>query len=198
MPIPPGCPLPRRIGAPAVIGVPVRGFTLLEALLALAIASVLLGIAIPAFSDAIASTRTGSARAALYDSVIAAGNHATITATQVVLCPSIDGQRCNKSMDWHEGWIVFSDRDGNRERGPFETLVRRQDALPDGTRLRSTSGRTRLVFQALGSSAGSNATFTLCHRRSPDRATTVVLANNGRIRQGQPSRKAANDCKYGG
>ena len=38
----------------------------------------------------------------------------------------------------------------------------------------------------------------LCDRRGIDRATTLVLANDGRLRQGKPTAAAAQACVYGG
>ena len=57
--------------------------------------------------------------------------------------------------------------------------------------LRSTAGRTRLVFQPNGGNAGSNVTFTLCDGRGAATATTLVLANDGRLRAGTPTPDAA-------
>ena len=60
--------------------------------------------------------------------------------------------------------------------------------------LRTTVGRTRLVFQPNGGNAGSNVTFTLCDGRGAAQATTLVLANDGRLRSGTPSTAAAQAC----
>ena len=90
------------------------------------------------------------------------------------------------TSDWHLG------RSFHRE-----GLLRHQAALDGGVHLRSTRGRTRLVFQPNGGNAGSNVTFTLCDRRGRDRAVTLVLANNGRLRDGRPSRTAAEACVRG-
>lgn len=169
---------------------------MIELIIALAVLGALLILALPAVTNAVAETHASSVRTALYDSVVAGGNHATITSTETVVCASSEGQRCSGSMDWSGGWIVFGDRNGDRERGEQEIMVRKQPALTNDMRLRSTSGRTRLVFQALGSNAGSNATFTLCDGRGAAEATTVVLANSGRIRQGQPTPRAADACAY--
>ena len=54
------------------------------------------------------------------------------------------------------------------------------------------------MFQPNGGNAGSNVTFTLCDSRGIEKATTLVLANDGRLRQGKPSADAAQACVYGG
>ena len=175
------------------------GFTLIEALVAMAIVAIGLGIAVPAYSNAAAATHSGATRVDLAESLFAALNHSTLTGTEVVVCSSRDGIACSGSVDWSQGWIAFADLDGNRIHDANETLLRRQPRLNGGTRLRSTSQRTRIVFQPHGgASAGSNVTFTLCDGRGPAKATTVVLANNGRLRQGIPTAAAANACVYSG
>jgi type IV fimbrial biogenesis protein FimT len=60
--------------------------------------------------------------------------------------------------------------------------------------LRSTAGRTRLVYQPNGGNAGSKVTFTLCDGRGAARAATLVLANDGRLRGGTPTASAAQAC----
>lgn len=175
-----------------------RGFTLIEAVIVLAVVSILIAVAVPAWTSAMAATRNSSVRGLLYESLLQANTHATITSVEVVLCSSDNGVDCSRSPDWSEGWIAFADLDGDRRRSGRETLLRHQPALEGGTRLRSTGGRTRLVFQPNGGAAGSNVTFTLCDDRGPDEASTVVMANSSRLRQGKPSQKAAFACVYGG
>ena len=174
------------------------GLTLVEALVAMAILALVLGLAVPAMSHASAAAHAGQAQAALFDTLVAAMSHATTTQVEVVVCPSVDGARCLGGGDWTGGWIAFADLDGNRERGTGETLVRRHGALPDDTHLRTSAGRPRVVLQpAGGAAAGSNATFTLCDARGPAQATALVLAGSGRLRQSKPSADAARACLSG-
>jgi len=171
-----------------------HGFTLLEALIVMAVATILLGLAVPALGNARAAAHAGAARAALLDSLMTASSHAALTATHVVLCASRDGATCSGDPDWSPGWLAFADLDGNRLPGPNETVLRRQPALDGSTRLRSTVGRTRLVFQPNGGNAGSNVTFTLCDRRGPAHAVSLVLANDGRLRSAKPAPAAVKAC----
>lgn len=170
-----------------------RGFTLIEAVICMAVASVLLGVAVPAFGDALAGSRASAARTLLLLTVTTAVGHASATGTEVVLCPA-EGTACRDTFDWSGGWIAFADINGDRRRAPGETLVHAARPLHDAVRLRSTTGRRRLVIRPNGGNAGSNVTFTLCDRRGADAAVTLVLANNGRLRAGTPTRKAAQGC----
>lgn len=171
------------------------GFTLLETMIALLVLGIVVCIAQPAYLNATAATRMATTRTQLYDALIAAARHATVTGSEVVVCPSGNALDCSGSTDWSDGWIVFADPDGDRRHGSGEKVVLQQQALADGVGLRSTVGRTRLVFQPYGSNAGSNATFTLCHTHG--KATTVILANSGRLHQGPATPGAAQACKGG-
>ncbi|GAA5005892.1 GspH/FimT family pseudopilin [Pseudoluteimonas lycopersici] len=171
------------------------GFTLIEATLALAVAGVVAGIAIPAVTGTISAVHAATAKAAMVETFSKALTHSTVTGAEVVLCPTSGGDACADTIDWSGGWIAFADLDGNRNRGPNETLLQQQAALTNGAHLRGTSGRKRLVFQpGGGAAAGSNVTFTLCDSRGVAKATTLVLANNGRFRQGKPTADAAWAC----
>lgn len=173
------------------------GFSLIEAVIVLLVAAILLAVAIPAWSNAASAAHNMAARGALATSLLDAVRHSALTGSEVVVCPGSNALQCSGQPDWSGGWIVFSDLNGNRVRDPAETLVRQAPALGGGVRLRSTPGRTRLVFQPSGGNAGSNLTFTLCDSRGADEATTLVVANDGRIRMGKPTAAAAQACVYG-
>lgn len=164
-----------------------HGFTLIELLVTVAIALVLAMVALPAFSGALEATRAGAAEAQLLASLTRAVNRSAVTGTHAVLCPSEDGRSCRRGPDWSQGWIAFLDPDLDRERSPEEPLFASETALPGKVRLRSSSGRTRIVFQGNGGNAGSNVTFTLCDGRGAEHARTLVLNNRGGLRHGTPS-----------
>jgi type IV fimbrial biogenesis protein FimT len=167
-----------------------RGLTLIELVIVLAIVATLSGLAASALSSALEASRASAARGDLVASLRQAITRAELTGSRSVLCPSIDGEHCANDPDWSQGWLVFTDRNGNREFERDERLLHRQPALPGRVRLRSTAGRTRIVFQGYASNAGTNVTYTLCDGRGPARAVTLVMANTGRLRDGVPSADA--------
>jgi len=169
------------------------GFTLIEALIVLAIAAVLVGAAVPAWSSASESAHAGAAQAALFESLVGAIDHAALSGSEVVLCPG-DATGCRDSIDWSHGWVAWADLDGDRARDPGETLLQTHAALGGAVHLRSTSGRRRLVFQPNGGNAGSNVTFTLCDGRGPAQARALVLANDGRLHASHTTSTAAAAC----
>jgi type IV fimbrial biogenesis protein FimT len=171
----------------------IRGFTLVEAVIAMAVMGLLVGAAVPAWSSAMESAHAMSAKAALVETLTRSISHAALAGSEVVLCPGAAGG-CRDTVDWSKGWIAYADIDGNRQRGPYETLLQAQPPLAGKAHLRSTIGRTRVVFQPNGGNAGSNITFTLCDGRGAAQATTLVLANDGRLRAGKPTHAAAEAC----
>ena len=160
------------------------GFTLIELMIVLAIAAVLLGVAVPAFSGGLEAARAMDARSSLLSSLLSASNRAAITGTRGVLCPSLDGVACANTPDWSAGWLVFLDPNASRDLEGGERILHIQPPLAGKVHLRSTAGRTRIVFQGNAGNAGSNVTFTLCDGRGPARARALIMSNVGNLRDG--------------
>ncbi|HVI26130.1 MAG TPA: GspH/FimT family pseudopilin [Xanthomonadaceae bacterium] len=176
-----------------------RGFTLIEASISLCVTALLVGLAVPAWSNAVSAAHAAQAQAELFQTLTTALTHATATGAEVVVCPSRDGRGCTGGSDWSGGWVAFADLDGDRQRDARDTLLRQHGPLTGGVHLRTSAGRPRIVFQPHGgAAAGYNATFTLCDRRGPGKATALVLANSGRLRQDRPGEDAVRACLWGG
>jgi type IV fimbrial biogenesis protein FimT len=161
--------------------------TLIELAMGVAIAGILLGITLPSLADAMEGSRAASARNDLLASLTLAGTRAALAGTRAVICPGSAASGCSNEADWSRGWLVFLDANASRELEGGERVLREQAPLPGRVRLRSTSGRVRIVFQGNGGNAGSNVTFTLCDGRGAARAQALVLANDGRLRDGAAS-----------
>ncbi|MFC0678908.1 GspH/FimT family protein [Lysobacter korlensis] len=172
-----------------------KGFTLLELLAVLAVSAVLLTIALPAWNAAMAKGRASAARAALTSTVLDSVRYSALAGVEVVACPSSPTGGCADTWDWTSGWIAFVDTDGNRTRETTEKVVHSEAALEGGIRLRSTSGRRRIVFQPNGGNAGSNVTFTFCHADRAIEATALVMSNAGRIRAAPATALSAAACE---
>lgn len=170
------------------------GFTLMEAMIVLAVASLLLCIAVPACASLLARSRAAATRAALLSSMTQAIRHAAVAGTEVVLCPA-KGRDCRNSWDWSGGWIAYADIDGDRRHDAGETLLHAEPALGTGVRLLTSKGRRRLVFQPNGGNAGSNVTFTLCDGRGAASAVTLVLSNQGLLRSTPADTARAELCR---
>jgi len=173
----------------------IRGITLIETMLALALVAILLATAAPAFGTLIARNESDVSRGSLVTALETARILAVSRSGHVVVCPSADQQYCGRTTEWQHGWIVFIDTDHDGARSESEDLLSATQAGPDGVAILSGAGRKRIDFHADGSSPGSNATFTICDARGVQAAQAIVINNAGRLRTGQPTPAAAAACE---
>lgn len=171
-----------------------QGISVIEVAIALLIATLLVGVAMPAAFSAYGRARVELTRLALGESVLTSSRIAVASGSAAIMCPAgIDG-RCSGGADWSGGWLVFADVDEDREFGARDVVIQRQPPLPDELRLLGSVGRQQIVFQPDGSSSGSNLTFSLCSRSSP-RVELMVLSNSGRFRAAPASEEQGRACR---
>jgi type IV fimbrial biogenesis protein FimT len=157
-----------------------RGFSLFESMLAVAIAGVLAGLAVPAFTTlALDSRRT----AALNDFVIAiqlARSESVKRGEEVVLCKTGGRQSCTTAGDWQTGWIVFVnlDEDSPPVRDAPEPLVQVHAAV---AKSKITANRNSFTFRPF-TSASTNGTVTYCDTRGANAARAIIVSASGRPR----------------
>ncbi|GAB4170579.1 MAG: hypothetical protein Kow0020_04920 [Wenzhouxiangellaceae bacterium] len=157
-----------------------RGYTLIELMLALAVASLVVVLALPAMGSFLARQRIDAAANELVAHLNVARLAAVSRAHRVVLCPSTDGAQCDQANRWERGWIVFHDPDGNLAPASDADLIRIHGPV-DGMDLDS-AGRRFVRYQPDGTAGGSNLTIKLCDRTDPERARAVIVSNTGRPR----------------
>jgi type IV fimbrial biogenesis protein FimT len=78
----------------------------------IAIASVLLVIGIPTFTEFVANNRVVSTTNELAAHLSIARTQAVSRNIPVSICASADGAICGESERWDTGWIVFTDNTG--------------------------------------------------------------------------------------
>lgn len=161
---------------------PQRGTSLIELVTLLAVAVIALGASVPLFSDVRAGMQLRGSMSHWMSSLALARTAALERGRNVVACPA-DGERCVASTFWHDGWILFEDRDRNGERSSDELLLL-ATPLNSDVRIASSGGRQYIRYRPDGSSEGSNVTLTFCDRRGPAKARTLVVSNAGRVRMG--------------
>lgn len=171
-----------------------RGFTLVELIFATAIMATLCAISLPALGSLMQSSQSKSAHNQLLTALNLARNSAVARGGEVVLCPSADQSHCDSSLWWQHGWIVFQDLDRNGARNGDEPVLSIAQAQP-GVAVASSTGREHVTYRSDGSATGTNLTFTFCDRRGSAYASTIVVSNSGRPRQGPPTKtQAAAAC----
>ena len=154
-----------------------RGFTLTELLVTLAIATLLLALAGPAFTRQRAQAALRSASGQTMAALHLARRLALARGQSVTVCPSADGQRCG--FDGKE-WLLFANAAGgadSRLDGGEEVL--RRWALPAGVTVSGSRGYA--AFQPRPGAAAT-VTFEFRHRSAPGMARSVVVSQTGRPR----------------
>ncbi len=167
------------------------GVTLIELLIVLAIIAVLTTIATPSFSDLKQAIASRSSRSALSASINQARNSAVMHGHHVVLCPSADLNTCERTLRWQHGWLLFVDENADDEHDPAEKIIATNQAQSPGVAVLGSSGRYRIRYQPDGTAGGSNITLTVCDRRGPAAARSLVISNTGRLRSGIPTASQA-------
>lgn len=154
------------------------GYTLAEALTAMAVVAVSVAIGLPAFAETLQRQRTRTAMHQLGADFALARSSAISRRVEVVVCADDGRGRCAGGQDWSGGWLVFLDPDGDRQPTTGTDLLRTGTA-PPGHRL--LASRPLLRFRPDGRAAGTNLSVHVC-RGAPEAAGSVVVNNLGRVR----------------
>lgn len=162
-----------------------QGFTLVELMVVIMIASILMSLAVPQFNELIQRNRLASHTNRMLGTVYIARSEAIKRGHRVTACVSAAGEHCVRGQPWHVGWIVFADRNGNALREDDEALIMAQAALTGTTTLTgnqpvsayisyNASGRSTLISGAL-----QMGTLTVCNSGSSQQ---LIINATGRPR----------------
>jgi type IV fimbrial biogenesis protein FimT len=163
-----------------------RGFSLLEALIVMAISAIGLAIGVPSYRGMMENQRTSSTMHLLTAYMASARGTAISYRIPTVVCPSNRAGGCRTDGDWSQGWLMFFDADGNGQPDAREDILRDENApLHPSMRLVSSSGRPQLRYLSDGRSAGSNLSVRLC--RDGVLLGQVIVNNVGRVRSERAS-----------
>ena len=155
----------------------VRGITLVEQMMALAILAVLVGVASPSLAGLVRRSRVQSAQMDFLNALAFARDEAVIERMRVVFCPTRDRRHCSSESRWEGGWLVGTDRDHDNQ--PDGAPLRVGDAHGQ-VRIRSSDARRRVSFLPDGSSGGTNLTLLFCSAGHAGESLGVVVSNSGR------------------
>lgn len=184
-----------------------HGFTMVELVIALAVAGILLGIAAPNFSDAMRNSKQIITTNELMGALRLARSEAIKRSTRTVVCARQDNSTCG--TNWSNGFITFIDNGATR--GVIDTdeqILRVAQSVENGSwilnraRLLNTAEsplqRHFIRFGPRGTShwLGSGY-FTICDPRGQSTAKAINISLSGDPRR---ARKNGDDLvnSFGG
>lgn len=173
------------------------GISLIEQLLVITIISVLLTLAIPTYGDLVITNRINSASSELHAALLYTRSEALKFRGNVIICRSSstlsENPHCDQGADssglgWGNGWLIFHDKDQDKQFSSKDTILRAQGRVFAGQgegSIVTVPNRNQLVFNATGQTFGSYMRF---HVRRPlaDKDSKhdrfVCIASGGRAR----------------
>lgn len=160
------------------------GFTLVELLTTLSVASILMATAAPSFQSFLERSRMSTATNTFISHLHLARSEAIKRKRRVILCPSSDGVECIADYtQWAKGYILFVDDDNNRLRNGSELLIRYVQDEGDGITIYSSSNYRRVVaYYPTGMAYGFNTTIRFCARTSQTNNRAIIISATGRPR----------------
>ncbi|WP_374601103.1 GspH/FimT family pseudopilin [Niveibacterium sp.] len=150
------------------------GFSLIELMVTLTVAGILLAIAIPPLTGALARQRISSTISDLSSDLALARSEAARVGQPVSVCASSDGTSCSTS--WTNGWLVWVDVDGDGTKSSTETTIVRSRVSGRTTpTITEGGGATNIVFGASGALRSPARTWTVCVSGQIGRAISVLV-----------------------
>ncbi|MCW8196106.1 prepilin-type N-terminal cleavage/methylation domain-containing protein [Proteobacteria bacterium 005FR1] len=167
-----------------------KGFTVIELLAAIAIATIVCFGAIPGMAGILEREQARSATGAMLRSLNFAREHAIYNNTFVSICPSQNGRACEPRSGNY--LIVFEDDSGSGKLKSGEQILSVAHLGEKWqTRWRAFGGKPHLTLTAQGFTKHQNGSFHLCPVDSPEEGRRLIVNKAGRGRLGTDREKAS-------
>jgi type IV fimbrial biogenesis protein FimT len=161
----------------------VRGFSIIEVMIVLVIASILVAVAGPGFQDLMGNNRTISEVYTLRATLNHARSEALARRAPVVVCPTTDGLACADSDDWSTGYMAFVDTDNDNaadQDDPDEEIIQFETGL-SSVDLAFNNAQRRVRFGTQGAALGFEGTFVFCDERGAEHARGLIINPVGTV-----------------
>jgi type IV fimbrial biogenesis protein FimT len=167
-----------------------RGFSLLEVTLSLAIITLLAAISLPALNDIYHHTQQKQLRSQLMHALELARHQALAQETSVVMCKSDQGFICSNQAK-NKLLIFINPSEDGLLTDPHQLLFTLPLLTSQGTvHWRSfSSHRDYLVFSSQGTLQNDNGTFWYCANHTSFPVWAVIVNQSGRARYLEPNRQ---------
>jgi len=150
------------------------GFTVIELMIGIAVLAIVMGLAVPAFTQFIQNNRL----AAKANEVVGAFQFARAEALKrglpVRVCSSSDGNGCNG--EWNEGWVAIADPGGTDEE-----VLRRWPTPGDDFQFTPTSGYAGFDPSGFSTSSTEQTFSLMLDGCTNDSARDILVEATGRV-----------------
>ena len=159
-----------------------KAFTLIELMLSLSIVSILLGGAIPSFSNIIENTKVDSNLQTLTQTLQLSRISAITENSMVTLCPSSSGMNCDSN--WSSGYISFIDHNGDRQLNEKDTILTQVNNIDKKLVIywKVFGNKKSLQWLSTGITNHQNGSFILCYNNKKQNARGLFITKAGRVR----------------
>ena len=169
---------------------PQSGFTLIEAMITVAVGAIIIAVAAPQLSNVMKSNGMTTTVNEFVHSLNIARSEA-MKSDRASICVSTNQASCTAGT-WDQGWIVFTDTNGSCTVDSGETVVQAKDGLKSIFKIGNVQGVTCVTYSGEGFlfPAGSTATFMFCDDRTGASVGRVISV----IRSGRPATGTYGGC----
>lgn len=157
------------------------GFTLVEMIIAVAVAAILLTIGIPSFRYVTNSNRIAAEINGLLGDMQFARSEAVKEGIPVTVCVSSNSTACDglNVNTWQSGWIVFSDANANAAVDGGDVVLRVQKPFSSTDSFVATNNVGAVTFNREGYANGiANGTLIQLHDATNTHSWTRCLSVN--------------------
>lgn len=169
------------------------GFTLIELLVTLAVAAILLAIGVPAFQSLFNRNQVAAVTNDFIGALNLARSEAAKGGAETRLCMSNDNATCTGNTGWANGWVIWSDRNGNGALDAGE-LLRVHGAVTAGKATLGGGAQTEFIFTgqgALNNVAGGD-TINACTPNDLTMSNQITVDASGHV--GRKSNPGLGSC----
>ena len=163
----------------------IRGLTIIELMVTIAVLGVLLALAVPSFASLARQWQQDAAVDAFVGDLRLARSTATRTSRPVVMCAINSAGACSGQTGWSAGWMVFSDLNGDGSRDAGEPVIAQRgvqagiEAMVENS---ANPSAATLRFRSNGTPLDRGLSVNVVPRGATSPTRTIILNALGRAR----------------
>ena len=163
------------------------GITAIELLIIIAALGLVLLISIPASSVLLEKYRMNAATTDLVEGLNLARSEAMRRGSTVRVCPSSTGRDCRRDADWSQGWLVFTDGNGDGRAQEIELIefFEGPEAAVRVIALGAVQDAAAFTLTGLLPTGDEQSTgeFVICYDREGSTSRTILIDADGWVRR---------------